>query len=135
MNTHNIIQEIEAINHEIVHAANEHNAAGILRFIEPSEDLHVVEHTHVTIGWNALRKGFEEWFVTHQNWSLTPQYSYVNVLTPDIAVFVASGVWNRDNIPFQNHTLTAVFQKKMVHGRSSMPMNHFQVLRVKLAEL
>ena len=107
-----ITKQIEAIHNEISQAFNEHDVAKILSFIDQNEDLHYVEHTHVTIGWDTLKKGLEEWHPVNQNLSGKSNYFYVNVLSKDIAVLVSSGVIYRENIAFLNMTYTAVFQRK-----------------------
>ena len=107
-----ITKEIESIHHEIIQAYYEHDAAKIVYHIEQTEDIHYVEHTQVTIGWNTLKKGWEQWHAANQNLSANLDQSYVNVLSKDIAVLVTAGVINKDNKKFQNYTWTAVFQRK-----------------------
>ena len=107
-----ISAEIMAINEQIVHAFNEHTPGKILEFIEKSGDLHYVEHTTVTIGWEMLKIGFEEWHQTNQELLIKQNHTHVNVLTEEVAVLTTAGEIYKSGQKIQKMTWTAVFQKK-----------------------
>lgn len=112
MYKNDIAAEIEAISAKIVDAFNAHDVESLVAFIENSEDLHYVEHTQVTIGWETLKNGFEEWHQANQDLSLTMNQTHVNVLSEDIAVLTADCVVCQSEHKIQKMTWTAVFQKK-----------------------
>ena len=107
-----IATEIKAINEQIVQAFNEHDPGRILAFIDKSGDLHYVEHTTVTIGWETLKNGFEEWHQTYPDLSIKQIQAHVNVLSDEIAVLTTAGEIYQAGRKIQKMTWTAVFQHK-----------------------
>lgn len=112
MNVDKISAEITEIHAKIVQAFNAHDVDKIVSFIDASKDLHYVEHTQITVGWETLKKGFEEWHAARQDLTFTCDYSHVNVLSDHIAVLVSSGEIYQSGRKIQKMTWTAVFQIK-----------------------
>jgi hypothetical protein len=107
-----IATEIKQRHGQIIQAFNQHDAEKIAAFIDQQDDLHYVEHTQITIGWQTLKQGFEQWHLGHSELTIEIKYAHVNVLTEDIAVLVSAGDIYRAGHRIQAMTWTAVFQRK-----------------------
>ena len=112
MSRTDIAAEIRAINEQVLQAFNEHDPGQILAFIDKHEDLHYVEHTTVTIGWETLKNGFDEWHKANLDLSMKQTQAHVNVLSDEIAVLTTAGEIYQAGQKIQKMTWTAVFQRK-----------------------